>query len=159
MAVESRQPVDAEQSLFAHGRSRRSRRVRERVRTQALVGKITPLRDYLLGPTRPYLLALLGASDMPPTMYFPHSQSGATAYYMPQAMTIVVRTEGDPSALTNSVRGMVRFEIGVRMALGASGGSVLRLVVGEGVRLTVTGLALGLAGALAVSPTEALRNA
>ena len=42
-------------------------------------------------------------------------------------------------------------EFGVRLALGASGGTILRLVVGEGCVLTAVGAALGLAGALAVS--------
>jgi putative ABC transport system permease protein len=42
-------------------------------------------------------------------------------------------------------------EFGVRLALGASGGSILRLVVREGVVVTALGAALGLAGALAVS--------
>jgi ABC-type antimicrobial peptide transport system permease subunit len=42
-------------------------------------------------------------------------------------------------------------EIGIRMALGASPGSVMRMVLGHGRKLTLAGIALGIIGALAVS--------
>lgn len=42
-------------------------------------------------------------------------------------------------------------EIGIRMAIGAERGDILRLILREGVMLVVTGLAIGLAGALAVT--------
>ncbi len=42
-------------------------------------------------------------------------------------------------------------EIGIRMALGASPGAVMRMVLGHGRRLTLIGIALGVGGGIAVS--------
>ena len=147
--------------------------------------------------------------EIPPTMYFPYSQSGQTAYGVPRTMTLIVRARGGVASLVGPLRKIIRdmdssipisqvatmgqvvgdsiasrrfttallsgfaalalllagigiygvisygvsqrrYEIGVRMAMGASHGSIARLVMNEGARMTLIGLAIGLLGALAV---------
>ncbi|HLW75612.1 MAG TPA: ABC transporter permease, partial [Bryobacteraceae bacterium] len=54
------------------------------------------------------------------------------------------------SVLAYTVRRRVR-EIGIRMALGASAGDVLKIVVWDGMKPTMAGIAIGLGGAFALS--------
>ena len=42
-------------------------------------------------------------------------------------------------------------ELGIRMALGASGADILRLVVGDGLRLALAGIVVGLAASFALT--------
>jgi len=66
------------------------------------------------------------------------------------ALALAMAALGLFGVLSFSVRQRTR-EIGVRMALGATEGSVLRNVLSSGLRLTLGGLLLGVGGALACS--------
>ena len=152
-----------------------------------------------------------GFDDTPePAMYFAYPQTEKTAYFMPRSMNLVIRTSGNPLAIANQVKAIVRsldatvpvsrirtledvvgtsvanrrfstmllgafaalamllagigiygvisygvserrFEIGVRMALGAERSLVLAGVLGDGIRMALIGVAVGVAGAVAVA--------
>ncbi len=63
------------------------------------------------------------------------------------ALALVLAAVGIYSVLSYSVRQRVR-EIGIRMALGAPPGGVVRMVVVEGMKPTLVGLAIGVVAAL-----------
>jgi putative ABC transport system permease protein len=81
------------------------------------------------------------------------AQSRRFAFVMFQVFALVallLAAAGIYGVLAGSVTERTR-EIGIRSALGASRGGLLKLVVGQGLTLTLTGLAVGTAGALLLS--------
>ena len=75
---------------------------------------------------------------------------GATMFTIFGMLALVVAAIGLYSVVAYDVSQRTQ-ELGVRVALGASAGTVLRLVVGEGVRVVMVGLVLGAAVALSLA--------
>ena len=71
------------------------------------------------------------------------------------AVSLIIATLGQYAVLAFAMKRRTR-EFGLRMALGASAPQILGSVVGEGLRLTVAGLAIGFA--LSLLAARALRS-
>jgi predicted permease len=67
-------------------------------------------------------------------------------------LALALASLGLYGVLAFTVAGRTR-EIGIRMALGANRSAVVRMVIGQGLRLMAIGVALGIAGALAFART------
>jgi len=98
--------------------------------------------------------------DMPISDLGPLTSQVAGTVAQPRLFTLLLGVFGVTALLLASIgvygvvsQGVSRRhrEIGIRMALGANGPSVVRLVVGHALRATVAGTAIGLVGFLAAS--------
>jgi len=72
---------------------------------------------------------------------------GATLFGLFSSLALVLASLGVYSVLAYTVRGRTQ-ELGIRLALGADPGSLLALVVQDGLRLTLIGVGCGVLGAL-----------
>jgi putative ABC transport system permease protein len=75
---------------------------------------------------------------------------GATMFTVFGALALLVASIGLYSVISYNVKQRTH-ELGIRIALGARAGDVLRLVVGGGLRFALAGVAVGIAIALAVA--------
>jgi hypothetical protein len=108
------------------------RRVVHEVAPRVTFVRLVPLQESIDSDLRPWKL-------------------GASMFTAFGVLALVIAAVGLYSMLAYTVT-LRAHEMGVRVALGAGVGDVLRLVVGDGMRVTAAGIALGVLGALLLAP-------
>jgi predicted permease len=101
-----------------------------------------------LAPDLPYVSVLPVTELLGPDLR--PFRIGATLFSLFGALALALAAIGLYGVVSFSVAQQTR-EIGVRIALGAEGGDVLRLVVSRAMALTLIGVVIGLTGAVAVT--------
>jgi predicted permease len=110
-----------------------------------------PLRDAVRGidPDIPVAGLTTMAATVRGTLDEPRFLASLVAVFA--ALAAIVAAIGVFGLMAYVVAGR-RGELGVRVALGAARGDIFSLVIGDGVRLALAGIALGVGGGLALAP-------
>jgi len=107
------------------------REAAERVDSSAVMYEVKPMQDIVAGSVATQRLAMILLSVF-------------------SALALALSSIGIYGVISY-LTGQRTQEIGVRIALGASGKDVLRMILGEGMRITLVGVAVGIAAALGLT--------